>query len=447
MAGYRGAAMVRTPWGDAGELRKRKLPPGRGTPPEEVARSQRERLYGAMVAMVSEKGFEATRVSDLLEVSGVSRKAFYEHFESKQECFLAAVETLVERGTAIMLHGYNAPGSWEERVESGLEAFTRLLAAQPAAARMCFVEIYAAGGPAIDLMERTFGDFEAMLGASLAETPGRAGTPPQIVRALIGGLRKVIHTRLHRGQEAELEGIAPALTAWAMSYYPPPEPLRRGRRPKRTENGELRALAEHDQAERIMRAVADAVAERGYAETTLDDIVTRASCSLSTFYSCFEDKEEAMLATLDRGGALLLATVLPAFRRGGEWPLAVRTALGAMMAYAIEEPAFAKLGAVDVYAAGRRALEQRDQVMEGMGVLLSQGYELNPDASPIVAEAIGGAIYALTYDQVMVGGPQSLPEVAPLATYIALAPFLGPEEACAVANGDGRRRARRVAGG
>lgn len=436
--------MVRTPWGDAGELRERKLTPGRGTPPEEVTRSQRERLFGAMVAVVSEKGYEETRVSDLLELSGVSRKAFYEHFADKQECFLAAVEALVEAGTTIMLHGYNTPGSWEERVETGLEAFTRLLTAQPAAARMCFVEIYAAGEPAIALVERTFSEFEAVLRSALADTEDRAGMPEEIVRALVGGLRKVIHTRLHRGQEAKLVGIAPALTQWAMSYYPPPEPLRKGRRPKRTAAGETRALAEHDQAERIMRALAEAVAERGYAETTLEDIVGRASCSLSTFYAYFEDKEEAMLATLDRGGALLLATVLPAFRRGGEWPLAVRTALGAMLAYAIEEPAFAKVGAVDVYAAGRRALEQRDQVMEGMGVLLAQGYEENPDASPIAAEAIGGAIYALTYDQVLAGGAESLPEITSLATYIALTPFLGPEEAVRVANGDGRRGGRRA---
>jgi AcrR family transcriptional regulator len=442
MAGYRAAAMVRTPWGDAGDLRARKLPPGRGTPPEEVARSQRERLFGAMVAVVSEKGYEATRVTDLLALSGVSRKAFYEHFADKRECFLAAVQALVDAGTSIMLHGYNAPGSWEQRVQTGLEAFTRLLAAQPAAARMCFVEIYGAGEPAIELVERTFNEFEGVLRAALAETEDRAGMPEEIVRALTGGLRKVIHTRLHRGQEADLDGIAPALTRWAMSYYPPPEPLRQGRRPRRTADGQGRAAAEHDQAERIMRALAEAVAERGYTETTLDDIVGRASCSLSTFYAFFADKEEAMLATLDRGGALLLATVLPAFRRGGEWPQAVRNALGAMMAYAIEEPAFAKVGAVDVYAAGRRALEQRNQVMEGMGVLLAQGYEVNPEASPIAAEAIGGAIYALTYDQVLAGGAESLPEIAPLATYIALTPFLGPAEAVRVANGDGRRAAR-----
>ena len=88
--------MVRTPWGDAAQLRDRKLPPGRGTPREEAERNQRERLFAAMVATVAEKGYEATTVADLVELSGVSRSAFYRHYDDKQACFLAAVEAMVE---------------------------------------------------------------------------------------------------------------------------------------------------------------------------------------------------------------------------------------------------------------------------------------------------------------------------------------------------------------
>ena len=62
------ATMVRTPWGNADQLRGRMLPPGPGRPREEVARNQRERLFGAMVACVAEKGYEATTVADLLEL-------------------------------------------------------------------------------------------------------------------------------------------------------------------------------------------------------------------------------------------------------------------------------------------------------------------------------------------------------------------------------------------
>ena len=52
-------ASLSTPWGKASELRERRLYPGAGTPAEEVARNQRERLFGAIVALVSEKGYEA----------------------------------------------------------------------------------------------------------------------------------------------------------------------------------------------------------------------------------------------------------------------------------------------------------------------------------------------------------------------------------------------------
>src|SRR3954452_4128221 len=88
--------VVQTPWGRADRLRERLLRPGPGIPREEVMRSQRERLFAASVACVSSKGYEATTVADLLETSGVSRSAFYEHFLDKEECVLTTFETLVE---------------------------------------------------------------------------------------------------------------------------------------------------------------------------------------------------------------------------------------------------------------------------------------------------------------------------------------------------------------
>src|SRR3954453_19627820 len=76
---------VRTPWGDAADLRSMKMSPGRGNPPEESERSQRERLFGAMVALSAEKGYEATRIGELVKLAGVSRAAFYDHFKDKEQ--------------------------------------------------------------------------------------------------------------------------------------------------------------------------------------------------------------------------------------------------------------------------------------------------------------------------------------------------------------------------
>jgi AcrR family transcriptional regulator len=234
---------------------------------------------------------------------------------------------------------------------------------------------------------------------------------------------------------------------WFAAYEPPPEPLRRPRsRAAQNRAAQNRAAQNggpangYDPAERILRALASVVAEKGYPAMTIGDIAARASISLSTFYANFADKEEAMLAAVDSGSSQMLATTLPAFRRAPDWPHAVRGAFGAMFSFCAAEPEYTTLGAVDVYAAGKRAMAQRDQVMTGMEALLIPGYERQPDASPIAAEAIGGAIYSMIYDQVKRGGPESMQEIAPLAAYVTLAPFIGAEEACAVANGDGRGR-------
>ena len=87
--------MVQTPWGNSNRLRAKMLPPGRGTPRDVAERNQRERLFAAMVAMVAKKGYAATTVADLVELSGVSRSAFYQHFESRQACFLATADALM----------------------------------------------------------------------------------------------------------------------------------------------------------------------------------------------------------------------------------------------------------------------------------------------------------------------------------------------------------------
>src|SRR3954451_8944355 len=139
------AAMTsRTPWGDASELRERMLRPGRGMPREEADRNQRERLFAATVAIVAEKGYEATTVADLVELSGVSRSAFYRHFEDKKECFLTAAEALIQP-TLEAIERAESASSGEQRTRQATEVLLTLIAHQPAASKMCFVEVYAAG--------------------------------------------------------------------------------------------------------------------------------------------------------------------------------------------------------------------------------------------------------------------------------------------------------------
>src|SRR4051794_24535271 len=75
----------------------RPLPRGRHAAPREVVwESQRGRMLAAMATAVGEKGYAEVAVADVIARAGVSRKTFYEHFENKQQCFLAAYDAGVE---------------------------------------------------------------------------------------------------------------------------------------------------------------------------------------------------------------------------------------------------------------------------------------------------------------------------------------------------------------
>ena len=432
--GYRAPTMVKTPWGDAAALRERKLRPGRGTPREEAERNQRERLFAAMVATVAEKGYEATTVADLVELSGVSRSAFYRHFNDKQACFLAAVEAIVDP-TLARIGRDQSVAAGIERARQAFESVLRLIVAQPAASKMCIVEIYAAGPEGAALVDRTLDQITTIVGRLLEEVPERQGMPTELVRAFVGGIQKVIHKRLYRGQEDQLLELAPQLWEWMFNYPVPPGPLRATRRRQvRTLSFEERQKSATP-PERILRALAAVVADHGYPETTVAEVVERASTSQRTFYEHFKNKEDAIVAALDSGSAHMLAAALPAFRRAADWKNAVHDTIEAMFRWGAEEPEYARMGGVEMYAAGRRALDQREMVTEGMEGLLVPGYELKPDTPPIAAEAVGGALYSLLYDHVNKKGPETLPDLVPTLVYVTLAPFLDAADAYEVAVG------------
>jgi AcrR family transcriptional regulator len=426
--------MVRTPWGDATRLREKQLPPGRGRSREETERNQRERLFAATVATVAEKGYEATTVADLVAMSGVSRSTFYRHFKDKEACFLAAVEAVVEP-TLERLRGDESVAPGMERARRAFEAVVEAIVEQPAAAKMCVVEVYAAGEAGAELVDRMMEAATEVAGALLEQVPEKEGMPRELVRSIVGGIQKVIHKRLYRGQEKELLELGPQLWEWIFCYPVPPGALKARRR--RT----VKALPFEERQrsatppERILRALAAVVAERGYPDTTVAEVVERASTSQRTFYEHFKNKEDAIVAALDSGAARMLAAALPAFRRAPDWPHAVHDTQEAMFRWGAEEPEYARMGGKEMYAAGNRALDQREVVTEGMEGLLAPGYELKPKTPQIAAEAIGGALYSLLYDHVNKKGPETLPDLVPTLVYVTLAPFLEAEDAYEVAVG------------
>jgi AcrR family transcriptional regulator len=424
--------MTTTPWGDATQLRARRLRPGPGADPAAVTRNQRERMHAAMVAAVAENGYEATRVADVVKLSGVSRSAFYKHFEDKLDCFLATLDEVTRLARKDLAEHYDLELPWEQRLRVVADALLDLILEQPAAARLCQVEVYAAGPAAVERLDDAIKAVEAAVARAFDESPTRKGMPRQVTRAIVGGLRKTIHTRVRRGEESELIEQLPQLIDWGLSYDAPPEPLRRPRR--RPDRGEA-PLADHGVArERLVTAVTEIIAERGYPDTTIVEIAERASASLSTFYGNFENKEEALLAALDREREQSLAAAGAAYGAASDWPGGIHAGVDALFGFFAAEPAAASVAIVDAFTAGPEGLEGGDRTIRAFHVFLQPGHELASDVTPLVSEAVCNAVYSLVYGQIRADRVERMRELTPTATFVTLAPFTGAVKACAVAN-------------
>jgi AcrR family transcriptional regulator len=424
--------MTATPWGRSDELRSRKLRPGPGLSRELVAENQRERLFAAVVAVVAERGYVATTVRDLLDLSGVSRSAFYRHFANKQECFLAGFDAIVGRVTADVAEAYARDGSVEDRLLATLQAVADFVVSQPAAARLAFVDYFAVGPEAMDRVEDATTALQQLILAGFRDVPERAGVPPLVIRGVIGGVRKVTHTRLRRGAESELPKLMPAIRDCALAFRTPSTPLRSPR------SGVTPTVVPVPRrsvpSERIVAAMAETVAAKGYGGTTVAEVAARASTSLSTFYTLFDGKEEAFIAAHEAAVARMLAAAVPAFNRAPDWPHAVRSGLAAFLDATALDESWARLGIVEVLAAGPKAMERRDQAIDMFTAFLQPGLGYASDTDPVVFETIGGAVFNLMFDHIRRCGAHHLPELLPVTTLIALAPFIGTDAAVAVAN-------------
>jgi hypothetical protein len=132
--------------------------------------------------------------------------------------------------------------------------------------------------------------------------------------------------------------------------------------------------------------------------------------------------------------------MMPAFRRNPDRPHGVRAALAALFSFLASRPALASLAMVEVHAAGPAALELREEGLRPLSILLGEASVRSGRMPDVGYEGIVGAVLHLAEDQLRRGEAAGLPTLTPLCAYIALAPLLGAEAACAVANGEGDTR-------
>ena len=200
------------------------LPPGRhGLPRSFVAQNQRERILAGVADVASSTSYAELTVEGIIVTAGVSRRTFYEHFKNKDDAFLAAYDEASTRLLAAVRAAYESRQGFAERMSAGIEAFLLLLAADPAFARMCIVEVMAAGPEAVARRNAAMSAFAVMIDENARERLAQSPPSDLIAETVVGGIYDVVYTRIQRGDIQELPDLAPDLIHTALVHYLGPD--------------------------------------------------------------------------------------------------------------------------------------------------------------------------------------------------------------------------------
>jgi AcrR family transcriptional regulator len=196
---------------DPEDLRQWRLPRGRhGLPRELVTRSQRERLLAAVVRVTAANGYDSTTVGDILGEAGVGRESFYELFDDKLDCTLAAHKILVDDLEERVREAYCRPAPWPERISNAVGAALDWFAGDPDASRFTLVELGAVGPEFRTRFQAEFTRFTELLDEGLADAPN-----PDLEQATslaVGAALARIYEEVVLGRAAELPRLLPDLT-------------------------------------------------------------------------------------------------------------------------------------------------------------------------------------------------------------------------------------------
>jgi AcrR family transcriptional regulator len=398
----------------------------------EVARHQRTRLFGAMIEANSQRGYRATTVAHVIGLAGVSRRAFYEQFSNKEECFLSTYDIVVARSRKRVLDAWQRERGWENRLHAATKAFLDDLAAEPKGARLMLIDALGIGPRVRERMHLAGTTYERLLAFAFKLAPDRVPLPPLTCRAIVGGVRHVAFKRLREQRERELYNLADELLDWIEAYRVPAATKLCAvatQNPPHVPPSPAAFLSGEDKRSRVLSAVVHLTLDQGYAALTDPQIAQFAGVSTEAFHKQFPNKEECFLAVMDEFAREALDAVKTAAASASAWPEAVRLAVRAFIEYFVAHPALIRMGFIDLFEVGPGMIDRMTKSIDIFTGLLNEGSPPPRRGPEIVSEAIVGATWELLSSYAPNDRVRYLPCLADHLTFIVLAPYIGPKKA------------------
>jgi AcrR family transcriptional regulator len=441
---------------------------------ERAARGERERIVEALIEIAAERGYAETRIETILERAGVDRSAFDRHFRGKYDCFLSTWQELNETCMRELIEAYESEEEWTDKLRAVACEVVEALRHDPSRATFA-VEVLSAGDAARARRDMTMRVIAGLIDAGRNEMDDPESVPHTTAEALAGSAYGQVYAKIVRGRADELPALVPQLMSAAVMPYlgmdaalaelsrgfrPPPRYRRlvakrsssKKSEPTETAEGYPPELARlppgrhglprefvvHNQRERLIAGLAEAIAENGYSGTTIAHITRHAAVSRRTFYEHFNSKDECFVAAYDTVMNELRERVSAGFEEAEDWPHAVRSGIGAMLSFLAAEPHLARLCMVEALVAGPVVVERYDAAIQSFVPYFQSGRKGRPPEvlarlSPTTEEALVGGMVSLISRRIIAGQAEQLEELLPDLVEFTLTPYLGSAEAAKIA--------------
>ena len=424
-------------------------------------RTQRERLLDAMIELSARTGYQAVSIAQVSSRAGVSSATFYEQFEGKEDCLVAAYQAVAERVLGQMEPvASDTVASYSDWSLAARASLGRLLSAvqrDPDGGRVLYIESMAGGPRMVEERKRVLAEFEQRAQDFLDSTPPDGNTLDLPATALVGATRSIVARHLRTNAEDELTSLADDLVGWLEAYAvpagrarwstgphallpasngqrssPPDAEAQAAQRLPRGRHGLPAGVVARSQRTRIIYGTAEVMLAKGYANATVADIVAAAGVARDVFYEHFTDKQHAFLEAQQHPTQHILDTCAAAYFAAERWPERVWQGLGMLIELIVANPAISHLRLVECYAAGPEAIRRAEEITRSFTIFLEEGFRYRPQAEGLprlCSQAIAGAIFEVIRRHIARGEAAELVRRLPQLTYISIAPFTGPQEA------------------
>jgi AcrR family transcriptional regulator/DNA-binding MarR family transcriptional regulator len=185
---------------------------------EQLSDLQRARIIGAMFDVATLRGAGSVTVAHVVERSGVSRRTFYEQFDDREDCLLAAFERALTLACERVIPAYEEQKGWRERMRAGLTALLALCDEQPTVARMLICESQASGPRVNERRAEVLARLTQIVDQGHGE--GKAENVSSLAaEGIVGGVLAVIQARLFEEEHKPLIALSNELASMIVLPY------------------------------------------------------------------------------------------------------------------------------------------------------------------------------------------------------------------------------------